>query len=310
MKKNLIFIVGPTSVGKTKLGVDIAKHINGEIISCDSMQIYREFDIGTAKVTEDEMQGIEHHLIDIVNGDENFNVSDYKDRAEEKIIEVDNKNKIPIFVGGTGLYVNSIFYDYEFSKISENKQLREEITKFYEENGIDALYEKMLSLDANLQETIHKNNVKRVIRAIEICLDGNLKFSEQKTDVFKVNEKYNCLVLGLYLDREFLYPRINYRVDKMMEMGLLKEVKSLYERFGENSQPFTAIGYKEFVPYFKGEVSLEDAVDKLKQNSRRYAKRQYTWFNKNKSIHWIETNRKYQHTLDECIEVIDEFLKN
>lgn len=310
MKKKIIFIVGPTSVGKTKLGVDIAKEINGEIISCDSMQVYKEFNVGTAKVTEDEMQGVKHHLIDVITGDKNFNVSDYKYLAEEKISKIIEKGKIPIFVGGTGLYVNSIFYDYDFSKTSENKSLREEITKFYEEKGIDSLYEKMLSLDPELNKTIHKNNVKRVIRAIEICMDGNLKFSEQKVDKFKENEKYECLVLGLHLDREKLYSRINSRVDIMMENGLLLEVKYLLEKYGEKSQPFTAIGYKEFIPYFKGELSLDDSIDKLKQNSRRYAKRQYTWFNKNEQIKWIETDREYCDTFCESLNIINEFLKN
>lgn len=308
MKKKLIFIVGPTSVGKTKLSVDVAKKINGEIISCDSMQIYRKFDIGTAKVTEDEMQRVEHHLIDIVNGDENFNVSDYKELAEKKIAEIYSKNKIPIFAGGTGLYVNSIYYDYDFSKTSENKELRGEITKFYNDNGIDALYEWMLSLDENLQETIHKNNVKRVIRAIEICLDRNLKFSEQKTDKYKENEKYDSIIIGLKLNRDVLYNRINLRVDKMIEMGLVDEATELFELYGEKSQPFTAIGYKELLPYIKGEGSLEESIDLLKKNSRRYAKRQYTWFNRNENIIWVDVERPYYELLEEVIMRINQFL--
>ena len=308
MKKKIIFIVGPTSVGKTKLSVDIAKEFSGEIISCDSMQIYKEFNIGTAKITEEEVRGINHYMIDILDGNQKFNVSEYKKMAENYIEAIYSHNNIPIFAGGTGLYVNSILYDFKFTDAEQSMDLRERITKFHEKNGADLLYDLLLYLDYSSREKIHKNNIKRVIRAIEVCLSTKKEFSKQCKDYENNIGKYDYLIIGLTLDRKILYDKINSRVDIMINNGLVEEATSLYKKYGEYSQPFTAIGYKEFIPYFKGEVTLESCIDNIKQNSRKYAKRQFTWFNRNESIHWIDIENGYDEVLLKSKKLVKDFL--
>ena len=308
MKKKIIFIVGPTSVGKTKLSVDIAKEFSGEIISCDSMQIYREFNIGTAKITEEEIRGINHYMIDILDGNQKFNVSEYKKMVEKYIEIIYSHNNIPIFAGGTGLYVNSILYDFKFTDAEQSMDLRERITKFYEKNGADLLYDLLLYLDYSSREKIHKNNIKRVIRAIEVCLNTKKGFSKQCKDYENNIGKYDYLMIGLTLDRKILYDKINSRVDIMINNGLVEEATSLYEKYGEYSQPFIAIGYKEFIPYFKREITLESCIDNIKQNSRKYAKRQFTWFNRNESIHWIDVENGYDEVLLKSKNLVKDFL--
>ena len=308
MKKKLIFIVGPTSVGKTKLSVDIAKEFSGEIISCDSMQIYREFNIGTAKITEEEIRGINHYMIDILDGNQKFNVSEYKKMAENYIEEIYSHNSLPIFVGGTGLYLNSILYDFKFTESEEPNSLREQITEFYEKNGANLLYDLLLYLDYSSREKIHKNNIKRVIRAIEVCLNTGKEFSKQCKDYENNNDKYDYLIIGLTLDRKILYDKINSRVDIMINNGLVEEASSLYKKYGEYSQAFTAIGYKEFIPYFKREITLESCIDNIKQNSRKYAKRQFTWFNRNENIHWIDVENGYDEVLFKSKKLVKDFL--
>lgn len=308
MKKKIIFIVGPTSVGKTKLSVDIAKEFSGEIISCDSMQIYREFNIGTAKITEEKVRGINHYMIDILDGNQKFNVSEYKKMAEKYIEVIYSHNNIPIFAGGTGLYVNSILYDFKFTDAEQSMGLRERITKFYEKNGADLLYDLLLYLDYSSREKIHKNNIKRVIRAIEVCLNTGKEFSKQCKDYENNNCEYDYLIIGLTLDRKILYDKINSRVDIMINNGLVEEATSLYKKYGEYSQPFTAIGYKEFIPYFKREITLESCIDNIKQNSRKYAKRQFTWFNRNENIHWIDVENGYDEVLFKSKKLVKDFL--
>lgn len=308
MKKKIIFIVGPTSVGKTKLSVDIAKEFSGEIISCDSMQIYKEFNIGTAKITEEEVRGINHYMIDILDGNQKFNVSEYKKMAENYIEEIYSHNSLPIFVGGTGLYLNSILYDFKFTESEEPNNLREQITEFYEKNGTNLLYDLLLYLDYSSREKIHKNNIKRVIRAIEVCLNTGKEFSKQCKDYENNNDKYDYLIIGLTLDRKILYDKINSRVDIMINNGLVEEASSLYKKYGEYSQPFTAIGYKEFIPYFKREITLESCIDNIKQNSRKYAKRQFTWFNRNENINWIDVENGYDEVLFKSKNLVKDFL--
>ncbi|WP_459541603.1 tRNA (adenosine(37)-N6)-dimethylallyltransferase MiaA [Parvimonas micra] len=308
MKKKIIFIVGPTSVGKTKLSVDIAKEFSGEIISCDSMQIYKEFNIGTAKITEEEVRGINHYMIDILDGNQKFNVSEYKKMAENYIEEIYSHNSLPIFVGGTGLYLNSMLYDFKFTESEEPNNLREQITEFYEKNGANLLYDLLLYLDYSSREKIHKNNIKRVIRAIEVCLNTGKEFSKQCKDYENNNDKYDYLIIGLTLDRKILYDKINSRVDIMINNGLVEEASSLYKKYGEYSQPFTAIGYKEFIPYFKREITLESCIDNIKQNSRKYAKRQFTWFNRNEDIHWIDVENGYDEVLLKSKKLVKDFL--
>lgn len=308
MKKKIIFIVGPTSVGKTKLSVDIAKEFSGEIISCDSMQIYKEFNIGTAKITEEEVRGINHYMIDILDGNQKFNVSEYKKMAENYIEEIYSHNSLPIFVGGTGLYLNSILYDFKFTESEKSNNLREQITEFYEKNGANLLYDLLLYLDYSSREKIHKNNIKRVIRAIEVCVNTGKEFSKQCKDYENNNDKYDYLIIGLTLDRKILYDKINSRVDIMINNGLVEEASSLYKKYGEYSQPFTAIGYKEFIPYFKREITLESCIDNIKQNSRKYAKRQFTWFNRNENIHWIDVENGYDEVLLKSKKLVKDFL--
>ena len=247
-------------------------------------------------------------MIDILDGNQKFNVSEYKNMAENYIEEIYSHNNIPIFVGGTGLYVNSILYDFKFTESEESNNLREQITEFYEKNGANLLYDLLLYLDYSSREKIHKNNIKRVIRAIEVCLNTGKEFSKQCKDYENNNDKYDYLIIGLTLDRKILYDKINSRVDIMINNGLVEEASSLYKKYGEYSQAFTAIGYKEFIPYFKREITLESCIDNIKQNSRKYAKRQFTWFNRNENIHWIDVENGYDEVLFKSKKLVKDFL--
>lgn len=283
--KKLIFIVGPTATGKSDLSVELAKKINAEIISCDSMQIYQNMDIGTAKVTQKEMCNIPHHMIDIVNANSNFDVSTYQKSVESILHNLDLENKTAIITGGTGLYVNSIIYPMTFGK-SKDSKLRKDLTKFLEENGKEALFAKLVEVDENSSKKLHINDTKRVIRAIEITMDSDLK--SKQNDMQKPRFEY--IMVGLNTDRQVLYNRINNRVDKMFSLGLENEVKSLLENNLVNfdCQSMQAIGYKEFLPYFNGEISKDELIELIKKNSRNYAKRQITWFKKYENIKWFD----------------------
>jgi tRNA dimethylallyltransferase len=276
--------------GKTALGIELAKKLNGEIISADSMQIYRHMDIGTAKPSLEEMQNIPHHLIDIVNPDAEFNVSKYKELAIQKIDEILSKNKVPIIVGGTGLYINTLVNGVEFSEIEKD----EEYTKSLEmislkENGVDVLYDMLKKVDPESASTIEKNNVRRVIRALEIYKVTGQKKSTLDRESQK-ETPYEYLVFGINLDREVLYDRINRRVDKMIEQGLVDEVKNLREKYSFSKTAIQGLGYKEVIEYLDNQISREEMIEKIKMESRRYAKRQMTWFKKTKGIVWIDGN--------------------
>ncbi|RKQ18053.1 tRNA (adenosine(37)-N6)-dimethylallyltransferase MiaA [Ureibacillus endophyticus] len=282
----VVAIVGPTASGKTALSIKMAKEFNGEIINGDSMQIYKGLDIGTAKVTKEEMEGIPHHLLDFKEPTESFSVAEYQTLVRAKIREIQQRNKLPIIVGGTGLYVQAVLYDFQFTKEDVDEEARK---KYYDELakiGPEAMHERLAKLDPETASHIHPNNTRRVIRALELVeLHGVSKATEELN---RGNVPlYNHLIIGMDMDREKLYERINLRVDLMMEKGLLQEVKSLWDRNIRNVQSVQAIGYKELYAYFDGLLSLEDAIEQLKQNSRRYAKRQLTYFRNKMDVQWI-----------------------
>lgn len=286
-KQKLVVIIGPTAVGKTKLSIELAKQYNGEIISGDSMQIYREMDIGTAKIRQEEMEGIPHHLIDIRNPDQDFSVAEFQELVREKITEIASRNKLPIIVGGTGLYIQAAIYDYHFSEAPSNPDYRKNLEKRAEKEGNQALHDELVRIDPQSASEIHPNNVRRVIRALEIFhCTGKTKEETQANQSPEL--LYDTALIGLTMERDQLYERINRRVDIMVEEGLLEEVRSLYNRGLKECQSIQAIGYKEIYQYLDGLVSYVDAIDMLKQNSRRYAKRQLTWFRNKMSVKWFD----------------------
>lgn len=304
MKKKIILIVGPTASGKTFASVEIAKHINSEIISSDSMQIYKYMDIGTAKVTEDEKNGIVHHMIDIVEPDVSYTVSEFRNDAGKIIEKLHSEGKIPVIAGGTGLYVNSIIYDLDFSNTVSNPAIRQELEKLLEEKGKEHLHGILESLDPVSAGKIHCNNVKRVVRALEVYRITGIPFSEQNTDFRKNSEQYDFIIIGLNMDREVLYKRINERVDKMIEAGLVKEVESLMKKgYNRDLQSMQGIGYKEVTAFLDGEIPLEESVRLIKRNSRRLAKRQFTWFRPDKRIKWIDVDPENKIKLIEDIKI-------
>ncbi len=287
-EQKLIAIVGPSSSGKTSLSVDLAKEFDGEIISVDSRQIYKELDIGSAKPTIEERQGIPHHMMDIIDINEDFNVADFVDLATKIIKDIILRGKTPILAGGTGLYFRTLLQDFDLPRVAPNEKLREELDKKTSEE----LYQMLLEKDSVIASKIHFNNKVKIIRALEVCLTLGIPMSQAQK---KKESSYNVLWIGLNTsDREFLYDRINKRVDIMLAMGLEEEAKKLFDKYGENNILLNTIGYQEFYPYFNGEVDFETSVELLKQNTRRYAKRQISWFNANKDINWfdIKTSKK------------------
>ncbi|WP_246277354.1 tRNA (adenosine(37)-N6)-dimethylallyltransferase MiaA [Neobacillus endophyticus] len=286
-KQKLLVIIGPTAVGKTKLSIEMAKRYNGEIISGDSMQIYRHMDIGTAKITKDEMEGIPHYLIDIKQPEENFSAAEFQVLVRDKINEIAARGKLPIIVGGTGLYIQSVIYDYQFADVPGDELFRLQLEEKARGIGNEALYQELLAIDPESAEQIHPNNVRRVIRALEIYhLTGKTMREFQSTQ--QPDLLYQTALIGLTMDREKLYDRINARVDEMIEKGLLQEVKGLYQQGLRQCQSIQAIGYKEIYQYLDGEITLQQAIEDLKQNSRRYAKRQLTWFRNKMDVQWFD----------------------
>ena len=285
-KTPIIILTGPTAVGKTNLSINLAKKLNAEIISADSMQIYKYMDIGSAKVTNEEMQGIKHYLVDEVTPDYSFSVSEFQERAYNYIDDITNKGKKVLVTGGTGLYLNSLIYNMDFAKSDANNEIREKLRLELEEYGIDYMHNKLRELDNEAAERIHKNNTKRVIRAIEVCLSGE-KMNDFSNDL-KFNEKYKPIIIVLNREREHLYERINKRVDIMMESGLIDEVKTLLNMgYTKDMISMQGIGYKEIIKYLDGEYTLEEAIEIIKRDSRRYAKRQLTWFRRYNDAKWF-----------------------
>lgn len=282
----IILIAGPTGVGKTAASVAVAKKVGGEIISADSMQIYRKMDIGTAKIMPDEMKGIPHHLIDVVEPYEDFSVKDFDDLSKAAIKEISGRSKIPVVAGGTGLYINSIVYDMDYNKVTTDSEFRDELWKYYEEKGTDELYNILLKHDPETK--IEKQNIKRVIRAIEI-IKNNGEFRQFSN--MKKNSMYDIRMYVLYRERSKLYEIINLRVDHMIKSGLVDEVRSLLgDGLDKSCQSMKAIGYRQIISYLEGEYDLNTAIELIKRDSRRYAKRQLTWFRRYEDAVWINVD--------------------
>lgn len=292
-KNKVICIVGPTASGKTALSIALAKHLCGEVISCDSMQIYRGMDIGTAKPTADEMQDVPHHMLSVIDPSESYSAARYVKDAGKIADDIISRGKTPIIVGGTGLYVDSLINGTEFAELEEDEAYRKELFSLYEERGAQFIHGMLRRVDPERAAQIHENNVKRVIRALEVYKATGKTITEHDEETRAKPAKYDAVYIGLmYEDREKLYKRINLRVDKMIEEGLLSEVKGIL-RCGvpPSATSMQAIGYKELVAYFEGKCSLDEAVENIKQASRRYAKRQMTWFKRNKQIKWIAVDK-------------------
>jgi tRNA dimethylallyltransferase len=289
-KINIIVICGPTATGKTRLSIELAKAVNGEIISADSMQVYKKMNIGTAKPTVEEMQGIKHYLIDELEPSQSFSVAKYKELANQYINEIKNKGKTPIIVGGTGLYIHSLLDDRDFGNYQPDFVYRDELYAIAENKGGEALKEMLIKIDPDTAERLHSNDTKRLVRALEVYkLTG--KTITYWNEMSKISSSpYNALIFGLtYHNREALYEKINIRVDQMFEGGLIDEVKTLLANgVKPEMTAMQAIGYKELVCYLNGEITLDEAKDKIKQESRRYAKRQLTWFRRDTNIIWFE----------------------
>ena len=303
MKKKILVIGGPTAVGKTELSIDLAKRLNGEIISADSMQIYKYMDIGSAKVSKGEMNGVVHHLIDVVDPSINFSVADYKEQGEKAIKEIISRGKLPIIVGGTGLYINSLTCNMNFTEAEKDEEYRKELDKLANEHGNNYIHEMLKEIDPISYNEIHANNRKRDIRALEVYkLTGN-PFSSYNAGEDFYKSEYDVHYYVLTMDREKLYERINLRVDIMMEKGLLEECIKLKEMgYTSSMQSMQGIGYKEILYYLEGNVKLQEAINMIKQGSRNYAKRQLTWFRRDKRVTFLDKDKlSYVEILEKVI---------
>lgn len=305
MSKNIIIIAGPTASGKTELGIALAKKINGEVVSADSMQIYKYMDIGTAKPTKEEMDGIQHHMIDIVFPDEEFSVALYRRMAGECINDILSRGKIPIVIGGTGLYINSLTYNLDFTETSVDKEYREYLTSLAREKGKEYVHQMLKDIDPESYNRLYPNDLKRVIRALEVYKNTGKTISQYQRESRKKPIEYNIAYFALTMDRNRLYERINTRVDRMFEAGLIDEVKML-RRMGytRDLTSMQAIGYKEVYDYLDGLYTLDEVKDIIKQGTRRYAKRQLTWFRKDTRVNWIDLDK-----LDTKEEIIQNIIK-
>lgn len=289
MKKPLIVLTGPTAVGKTSLSISLAKAVNGEIISADSMQVYKGMDIGSAKIRKEEVQGVTHYLVDILEPEEEFHIVKFQELAKAALEEIYAKGKIPILVGGTGFYIQAVTRDIDFTQAEQETSYREELEQFAKEKGAEYLHEKLREVDSKSAENIHANNVKRVIRALEFYHQNGTPISEHNEEQKQQTSPYNLVYFVLTAPREILYERIDRRVDQMMEEGLLEEVKSLRERGCHRGMvSMQGLGYKEILAYLEGEYPLEEAVRILKRDTRHFAKRQLTWFRREQDVIWVD----------------------
>ncbi len=299
MQKNKVIVIcGPTASGKTALSIELAKQISGEIVSCDSMQIYKDMDIGTAKPTPDEMQGIKHYLIGHVSPEERYSVADYKADAKKAIKEIIEKGKMPIVVGGTGLYLDSLIYEIEYQDIQLDEEYRKQLEEEVEEKGLEELYKRAKQIDEKAIEKISPNDKKRILRILEIYHATGKTKTEQEIESRKKEVEYNYKVYALDWDRQKLYDRINKRVDMMMEQGLIEEVKQILDKYHTFPTAMQGLGYKEVVEYLEGKLTKEEMVEKIKMETRRYAKRQLTWFRKNKQTIWLNAEDTIQNNVD------------
>lgn len=312
MKKiPVIAVVGPTASGKTSLSIEIAKRFNGQVVSADSMQIYEKMNIATAKPTEDEMQGIPHHLIGFQPIDKKFSVAEYVQLANECIHKIHNAGDLPVIAGGTGLYIDSLLQNIQFSKEESNEEIRQELTALFDEKGAEYMLDWLREIDSETASRLHLNDKSRIIRALEIYKLTGKTLTEQKVFSRIEETPYDVLYIGInYRDRNLLYDRINLRVDLMLENGLLEEAEEFY-KIPADKTACQAIGYKELAPYFKGDATLEECVEKLKLETRHYAKRQLTWFRKNENINWVypDDYENTQEMYDNVFSMINDFLR-
>ena len=304
-KDKVIVICGPTASGKTALSIELAKKVNGEIISCDSMQIYKDMNIGTAKPTIEEMQGIKHYLLDFVSPNERYSVADFKKDAKNAIKEILSKGKVPIIVGGTGLYLDSLIYEIEYQNIEFDENYRKELEQEVEEKGLEELYEQAKKIDPVAIEKISKNDKKRILRILEIYNATGKNKTEQEIESRKNEVEYDYKVYAISWDREELYARINKRVDLMIEQGLIDEVKNILQKYEQFPTAMQGLGYKEVVEYLQGKCTKQEMIEKIKMETRRYAKRQMTWFRKNKQTIWIQGNNSIQNNINIILEGIN-----
>jgi len=311
MKNKLFIIMGPTAVGKTTISIELARRLKGGIISADSMQIYKYMNIGTAKITKDEMKDIPHYMIDIINPDEEFTVSNYKEMATNYIKEINCRNKLPIVVGGTGLYINSLVYNLNFTGVEPNEKIRERYESIRIEKGNQYLHRLLENIDQDSANRISINDTKRIIRALEIYEVTGKSMEEYNKNFRSPNEDYDLLMICLNVDRQKLYNRINTRVDLMIKEGLVNEVKSILDMgFDKNLISLQGIGYKEIIRYLENECTLDEAIEKIKQASRNYAKRQLTWFRRDNRIIWIDVDdfKDTNGLADEIQEMLIKYL--
>ena len=299
----IICVVGPTASGKTALGIGLAKALDGEIVSADSMQVYKGMPIAAAVPTDDEKENIPHHLMEFLEPEYQLTVAEYTRLAHKKIKEIKNGGKLPIIVGGTGLYVDSLVNNIRFTDEEFRPETREKYEKEYDKNGGEQMLNRLREIDPDIAEKLYANDKKRIVRAFEIYENTGITMTKQYENSREIPSPYDAVFIGInYKNREILYERINKRVDLMLENGLLEEARKFYEKSGE-SGGFQAIGHKEFYPFFKGEITFEEAVDRLKQQTRRYAKRQLTWFRKNEKINWIYADQS-ENVLGEALKII------
>ena len=304
MKPKVIVIAGPTASGKTSLSIELAKKINGEIVSADSMQIYKDMNIGTAKPTSEEMQNIKHYMIDFLSPQERYSVSQYKKDALACIEEIIKKGKTPIVVGGTGLYINALIYGIEFQEIEIDIEYRNELNKMADEGKLQELYDKACQIDPEAMKTISPNDKKRIIRVLEIYKQTGKTKTQQNIESRQKEVPYEYIVFAINMDRVKLYDRINKRVDIMINNGLIDEVQKLVKKYDNIQTAMQSLGYKEVVEYFNKELTKEEMIDKIKMESRRYAKRQLTWFRKNKDIIWLDGLKPQQSNINEIIKYL------
>lgn len=304
-KPKVIVICGPTASGKTSLSISLAKKINGEIVLCDSMQIYKEMDIGSAKPTVEEMQEIKHYLVDFVSPEKRYSVSEYKEDASKAIEEIINKGKTPIIVGGTGLYLNSLIYNIQYNEMEVDLNYRRELEKEAEEYGLEVLYNRAKEIDPEAMEKVSANDKKRITRVLEIYNATG----RNKTELEKKSRKevpYNYLIFGINMERSILYDRINKRVDIMLEQGLIEEVKNLINKYSNMPTAMQGLGYKEVKEFLDGNISKEEMIEKIKMETRRYAKRQITWFKRIENIIWLDGLNKTEENVNSIMEVYGE----
>ncbi len=301
-KPTVIVICGPTASGKTALSIELAKRINGEIVSADSMQIYQDMNIGSAKVTPEEMQGITHYLIDFVSPEERYSVANFKVDAKVAVEEILKKGKTPIVVGGTGLYIDSLIYEIEYQDIKIDENYRKQLQEIEEREGLENLYKTACKIDPIAMEKISPNDSKRIMRVLEIYQATGKTKTEQEAESRLKKIPYNYKVFAITMDREKLYDRINKRVDIMLEKGLIQEVEQLLAKYKTFPTAMQGLGYKEVKQFLEGEISKQEMIDKIKQESRRYAKRQLTWFRKNKDTIWIDGLESFEKNINIILE--------